>query len=62
MNRCENHSLLETQSNQMAVIPHVPIFIDDDEIENGSRIILKEIRPDWDLENIRYKVNPIITQ
>lgn len=53
----ENHSLLNISSNQMSVIPHVPILIDDGELENGSRIILKQIRPGWDLENIRYKVN-----
>lgn len=40
----------------MSTIIHVPIFIDDGDIENGSRIILKQIRPDWDLEKNRYKV------
>ncbi|VVC36186.1 Protein kinase-like domain [Cinara cedri] len=39
-----------------AAIPHVPIFVDDDDIESGSRIILKRIRPDWDLDKIRYKL------
>jgi len=40
----------------MSTIPHLPIFVEDDDIENGSRIILKLIRPDCDLEKIRYKV------
>lgn len=40
----------------MSTIPHLPIFVEDDGIENGSRIILKLIRPDWDLEKIRYKL------
>lgn len=40
----------------MSTIPNLPIFIEDDAIEDGSRAILKLIRPDWNLENIRYKV------
>ncbi|XP_060869930.1 ethanolamine kinase isoform X2 [Metopolophium dirhodum] len=40
----------------MSTIPHLPIFVEDDAIENGSQIILKLIRPDWDLEKIRYKL------
>jgi len=40
----------------MSTIPHLPIFVEDDAIESGSQIILKLIRPDWDLEKIRYKV------
>lgn len=40
----------------MSTIIHVPIFIDNDDIENGSRIILKQIRPDWVPEKVRYKV------
>jgi len=39
-----------------STIPHLPIFVEDDDIENGSRTILKLIRPDCDLEKIRYKV------
>lgn len=40
----------------MSAIPHLPIFVEDDAIEDGSRTILKLIRPDWNLENIRYKL------
>lgn len=40
----------------MSTIPHLPIFVEDDAIENGSQIILKLIRPDWDLEKIRFKL------
>lgn len=47
---CRDHLAMSS------VIPHVPISIDDECIENGSRIILKHIRPDWDLDKIRYKV------
>ncbi|XP_026820062.1 ethanolamine kinase [Rhopalosiphum maidis] len=40
----------------MSTIPHLPIFLEDDGIEQGSRIILKLIRPDWNLDKIRYKL------
>lgn len=40
----------------MSAIPHLPIFVEDDDIEKGSQIILKLIRPDWDLEKIRCKL------
>lgn len=60
MYKHENHSFTTDQPTDMSTIPHVPIFIEDDDIENGSRIILKQIRPNWDLEKIRYKVNHII--
>ncbi|XP_025195599.1 ethanolamine kinase 1 [Melanaphis sacchari] len=48
--------MIASQSPEMSTIPHLPIFVEDNSIENGSRIILKLIRPDWNLEKIRFKL------
>lgn len=56
----ENPNALSTaQPTEISSIPHIPISIDHDTdgIEHGSRIVLKQIRPHWDLDKIRYKVN-----
>ncbi|XP_050433722.1 ethanolamine kinase 1 [Adelges cooleyi] len=37
-------------------VPHVPICVDGENVESGSRIIMKEIRPDWDLDKARCKL------
>ncbi|XP_025409101.1 ethanolamine kinase 1 isoform X2 [Sipha flava] len=52
----ENSANITFQSKNMSSIPHVPIFIEDDSIKSGSQIILKCIRPDWNIDNIRYKL------
>lgn len=37
-------------------IPHLQITVDQDEIQQGARKILKEIRPSWEEKKIMFKV------
>ncbi|XP_050545828.1 ethanolamine kinase 1 [Daktulosphaira vitifoliae] len=39
-----------------AEVPHVPVFIDDENVEKGSRDVIKQIRPHWDFEDTKFKL------
>jgi hypothetical protein len=40
-------------------LPHCPVTIEENDIINGAAEILKFIRPQWEKDQISYKVNYI---
>lgn len=40
-----------------AIVPFVPIFVEEADVIQGAKDILKVIRPNWDLNHVDFKVN-----
>lgn len=39
-----------------AIVPFVPIFVEEADVIQGAKDILKVIRPNWDLNHVDFKV------
>jgi ethanolamine kinase len=37
-------------------VPSVPVRVDEKNIQNGAKDILKLVRPNWSAQNLRFKV------
>ncbi|XP_030379490.1 ethanolamine kinase [Scaptodrosophila lebanonensis] len=45
----------EDQSTKEAIVPFVPIFVEEADVIQGAKDILKVIRPTWDLTHVEFK-------
>lgn len=35
------------------------IFVDENDVETGGKLILSQVRPEWKLENVKFKVRKV---
>lgn len=47
---------LTTTAVKEAIVPFVPIFVEEADVIQGAKDILKVIRPNWDLNHVDFKV------
>lgn len=45
-----------TTTVKEAIVPFVPIFVEEADVIQGAKDILKVIRPNWDLNHVDFKV------
>lgn len=45
-----------TTAVKEAIVPFVPIFVEEADVIQGAKDILKVIRPNWDLNHVDFKV------
>lgn len=45
-----------TTAVKEAIVPFVPIFVEEADVIQGAKDILKVIRPNWDLNHVVFKV------
>ncbi|XP_043659310.1 ethanolamine kinase isoform X3 [Drosophila teissieri] len=46
----------EDKSRKEAIVPFVPIFVEEADVIQGAKELLKVIRPTWDLSHVEFKV------
>lgn len=46
----------EDKSRKEAIVPFVPIFVEEADVLQGAKELLKVIRPTWDLSHVEFKV------
>ncbi|XP_044317033.1 ethanolamine kinase isoform X2 [Drosophila rhopaloa] len=46
----------EDKSRKQAIVPFVPIFVEEADVIQGAKELLRVIRPTWDLSHVEFKV------
>jgi len=46
----------EDKSRKEAIVPFVPVFVEEADVIQGAKELLKVIRPTWDLSHVEFKV------
>ncbi|EDW46098.1 GM13416 [Drosophila sechellia] len=49
----------EDKSRKEAIVPFVPIFVEEADVIQGAKELLKVIRPTWDLSHVEFKIRVV---
>lgn len=52
----DNRPKQKDHSTNEAIVPFVPIFVEEADVIQGAKELLKVIRPTWDLSHVAFKV------
>ncbi|XP_050746490.1 ethanolamine kinase isoform X2 [Drosophila biarmipes] len=49
----------EDKSRKEAIVPFVPLFVEEADVIHGAKELLKVIRPTWDLSHVEFKIRVV---
>lgn len=52
----DNTTTTTTTTAKDSIVPFVPIFVEEADVIQGAKDLLKVIRPNWDLNHVDFKV------